>query len=86
MSTARQSMSLKNDCSIYRANSIPTALSFLPKAFGIGPECLRDFASEERFRTDPRRSEDKSRNDRIKDFKQPLISLRINNIEGNGTD
>jgi hypothetical protein len=74
MSTVRQFMSLKNDCSIYRANSIPTALSFLPKAFEIG----NPFASEERFWT--------SQNDRIKDLKQPLSSLRINTIEGNGTD
>jgi hypothetical protein len=70
MSTVRQFMSLKNDCSIYRANSILTALSFQL----VG----NPFASEERFWT--------SQNNRIKDLKQPLSSLRINTIEGNGTD
>jgi hypothetical protein len=70
MSTVRQFMSLKSDCSIYRANSVPTALSF--------PLVGNPFVSEERFWT--------SQNDRIKDLKQPLKSLRINNIESNGTD
>ena len=78
MSTVRQSMSLRSDCSVYTANSFLTALSF--------PLVGNPSVSEERFCTDPRRSEDKSQNDRIKDFKQPLRSLRINNIEGNGTD
>jgi hypothetical protein len=70
MSTVRQSMSLRSDCSVYTANSFLTALSF--------PLVGNPSASEERFWT--------SQNDRIKDFKQPLRYLRINNIEGNGTD
>jgi hypothetical protein len=70
MSTVRQFMSLKNDCSIYTANSVPTVVSF--------PLVGNPSVSEERFWT--------SQNDRIKDLKQPLRSLKINNIEGNGTD
>jgi hypothetical protein len=73
MSMARQSMSLRSDCSVYTANSFLTALSF--------PLVGNPSASEKRFWIHPPEV-DKSQNDRINDFKEPLRSLRINNIRG----